>query len=209
MRSVRRHLTFSNIVALLALFLALGGSVYAASKINGKSIKKQSVPGNRLKPDSVTSTQVNESSLAQVPSAANADSLGGRSGDSLRVVPAFGSNSAEVGLAPGGSPVLTVPITMSSAGTIQASAAAGLKAATTGDDRTAICQIEIDGVAAGPAVSATADDVGASNPFSVALEANGHVAAGTHSVVVSCGVAPLSAGVFRESVAMNVLGIPD
>jgi hypothetical protein len=60
------------IVALLALFVALGGSVYAASKINGTSIKKNSLPGNRIKKDSVTGKQVNESTLATVPSATNA-----------------------------------------------------------------------------------------------------------------------------------------
>jgi hypothetical protein len=32
------------IVALLALFVALGGTVYAASTISGKSVKKNSLP---------------------------------------------------------------------------------------------------------------------------------------------------------------------
>lgn len=42
------------VIACIALFAALGGSVYAASsKINGKTIKVKSIPGNRLKPGSV------------------------------------------------------------------------------------------------------------------------------------------------------------
>jgi hypothetical protein len=53
----------ATIVAYLALFLALGGSVYAASRISGKSIKPKSIPGNRLKPNSITGKQVKESSL--------------------------------------------------------------------------------------------------------------------------------------------------
>jgi hypothetical protein len=71
------------IVALLALFVALGGTVYAASTINGKSVKKNSLPGNRikqktvtgnrLKNNTITGTQVNESTLGKVPSAATAD----------------------------------------------------------------------------------------------------------------------------------------
>ena len=59
-------------VALIALFVALGGSVYAATQINGSSIKKGSIPGNRLKNDTVTGTQVKESTLATVPSATDA-----------------------------------------------------------------------------------------------------------------------------------------
>lgn len=72
--AIRKHVTFSNVIALIALFVALGGSVYAASKLNGKQIKKSSVPGNRLKPDSVGGKQVNESKLGTVPSAGFADS---------------------------------------------------------------------------------------------------------------------------------------
>jgi hypothetical protein len=47
----------ATIVAYLALFVALGGSVYAATKINGK----------RLKPNSVTGKQVKEASLNASP----------------------------------------------------------------------------------------------------------------------------------------------
>ena len=53
------RLTYSNVIATLALFIALGGSSYAAIKITGrnvtdrsltgKDIKKRSVPLNRLK----------------------------------------------------------------------------------------------------------------------------------------------------------------
>lgn len=72
------------IVALLALFVALGGTVYAANKINGKTVKKNTLPGNRikantvtgnrLKNDTITGTQVNEATLGKVPSATTADS---------------------------------------------------------------------------------------------------------------------------------------
>lgn len=71
------------IVAMLALLVALSGTVYAASKINGSDIKKnsmpgdrikkQSLPGNRLKKNTVTGTQIKESTLAQVPSAVTAN----------------------------------------------------------------------------------------------------------------------------------------
>jgi hypothetical protein len=58
MTRIRKVLTFSNVVAFVALFVALGGSVYAAGKINGKQIKPSSIPGNRLKASSVTTKQL-------------------------------------------------------------------------------------------------------------------------------------------------------
>src|SRR5919206_1805445 len=63
----------SMAVALLALFVALGGSGYAAVQINGKVLKNGSVAGKKLKRNSVTGKQVKESTLAKVPRATNAD----------------------------------------------------------------------------------------------------------------------------------------
>ncbi|MGH2975958.1 MAG: hypothetical protein ACRDLL_13980 [Solirubrobacterales bacterium] len=86
------------VVAALALFVALGGTVYAAKKktgINGKAVKVKSLPGNRLKLRSIpanrlkrnvlsqleaaqsgqiTGAEINELTLAQVPEAAHAES---------------------------------------------------------------------------------------------------------------------------------------
>lgn len=64
-------------ISLIALFAALGGGAYAASgKIDGKSIMMKSIPGNRLKPNTVTGKQVKESTLAQVPKAEEAKTAG-------------------------------------------------------------------------------------------------------------------------------------
>jgi hypothetical protein len=81
-------------ISVLALFVALGGSVYAAKKarIDGAAIRVKSIPGNRLKPHSVganrlkpgvlrgaairtplTGADINELTLGQVPNAAHAD----------------------------------------------------------------------------------------------------------------------------------------
>ena len=50
MQRFRPRITYANVVATMALFLALaGGTVWAANKINGKQIKKNSLPGNRIK----------------------------------------------------------------------------------------------------------------------------------------------------------------
>lgn len=74
MSRIKRQLSYANVVATLALLLALGaGTVVAASRINGKTIKKGSLPGNRLKRSSVKGGQVAESTLSKVPSAQAAD----------------------------------------------------------------------------------------------------------------------------------------
>jgi hypothetical protein len=71
------------VVAVVALFVALGGSSYAALTINGKNIKNKSIAGKKLKNRTITQkkvkkntlggTVINESKLGQVPSAADAD----------------------------------------------------------------------------------------------------------------------------------------
>jgi hypothetical protein len=63
-----------NVVGYLALVVALSGTAYAAGKINGKQIKPNSIPGNRIRNGSLTGKQVNSSALGTVP---NADQLGG------------------------------------------------------------------------------------------------------------------------------------
>lgn len=81
-----RRPTPSLVISLLALMVALSGTVYAAGKINGKMVKVKSLPGNRislrsvtadrLKPgilpspgNPITGAQINELSLGAVPTA--------------------------------------------------------------------------------------------------------------------------------------------
>jgi hypothetical protein len=64
--SFQKKLSYGNVMSTVAVFLALGGVGYAANKINGGTIKVASIPGNRLKNDSVTGKQVNESSLGGI-----------------------------------------------------------------------------------------------------------------------------------------------
>jgi hypothetical protein len=63
MNRLKELLTFSNVVALAALFFALGGTVYAAGQINGAQIKPKSIPGNRIKPKSISTTQLKAGSV--------------------------------------------------------------------------------------------------------------------------------------------------
>jgi hypothetical protein len=63
MTRIRRALSFSNAIAFIALFVALGGSVYAAGKLSGSQIKPNSLPGNRVKAKTLTAKQVKPGSL--------------------------------------------------------------------------------------------------------------------------------------------------
>ncbi|HEX6665781.1 MAG TPA: hypothetical protein VF081_04230 [Solirubrobacterales bacterium] len=69
MRAPRFRVNATQVIAWLALFVSLGGTVYAAAKINGKTIKKGSIPANRIKADSLGGAQIDEGSLGSVPSA--------------------------------------------------------------------------------------------------------------------------------------------
>ena len=54
-------------VALIALFVALGGSGYAAVKINGKDIRNRSIPGKKLARNSLGRDEIKETQLALQP----------------------------------------------------------------------------------------------------------------------------------------------
>lgn len=69
----------SAVLSCLALFVALGGIGYAKTVvklIDGSKIKKASIPGDRLKNDTVTGKQVKERTLGIVPRSAFASSAG-------------------------------------------------------------------------------------------------------------------------------------
>ena len=81
----RPHLTYANVVATLALFVALGGSSYAALKISGKDIQKQTITGQNIKRNSLGRRQIKESSLSAVPRALNAARLDGKTAERFLV----------------------------------------------------------------------------------------------------------------------------
>lgn len=60
------------VISVIALIVALGGTAYAAQKINGGSIFKQSIGGGKLKKNTLTGFQINNQKLGVVPAAAKA-----------------------------------------------------------------------------------------------------------------------------------------
>lgn len=85
-RNIRKHLNPTSLIAMVALFVALGGVSYAAATISGsslinksvagKKLKDKTVTGGKVKSNTLTGTQVKESTLGKVPSAATADQAG-------------------------------------------------------------------------------------------------------------------------------------
>jgi hypothetical protein len=90
--SIRRP-SAAMVVALVALFAALGGTGYAAATLSGRSIQKHTIPANRVVDNALGGGQINESKLGPVPAAQQAmaaQQLQGR--DATR----FLANSARV-----------------------------------------------------------------------------------------------------------------
>jgi hypothetical protein len=82
---IRERLTYANVMATLAVFIALGGTSYAAATINGSDIKNRSIKGSKLKHNTLTGTQIKESKLARVPRARDADRVGGQTAADLKI----------------------------------------------------------------------------------------------------------------------------
>src|SRR5918999_1361499 len=90
---LRQRLTYANVMATVAVFIALGGSSYAALRIDSGDIANNSVRGvdvrNRtlsdrdVKRNGLTGRSIRESRLGRVPRAREADRLGGLSATDL------------------------------------------------------------------------------------------------------------------------------
>ena len=96
------------VVATLALVVALGGTAFAAplrrlaASIDGSTIKDHSITGDKLKNNTVTGAQVKEASLATVPSATTADTVGGVTVRKVFYAPKTNSTTPETILELGG-----------------------------------------------------------------------------------------------------------
>jgi hypothetical protein len=126
MARLRRHLTYANVVATLALVFALGGGVvYAAGKIGphgiaknaihsyhirNKQVKRQdiaggSINGRKVSNDSLTGKDLKEATLGIVPTSQDARTVNGISERVVRASLADPTASSQV-LAQGGLTVL-------------------------------------------------------------------------------------------------------
>jgi hypothetical protein len=79
MTRLRRKLTYANVMATIAVFIALGGVGYAAVKlpknsVGTKQIKNNAITGAKIKDGTVTGEKIASASLGTVPSATTAKS---------------------------------------------------------------------------------------------------------------------------------------
>jgi hypothetical protein len=93
--NLRQRLTYANVMSTVAVFVALGGSSYAALQIRSGDIANNSVRGIDVRNRSLTERElrrntlggrsIRESRLGRVPRARNADRIGGLSAADLRI----------------------------------------------------------------------------------------------------------------------------
>lgn len=95
MKKIRKRITYANVMSSIAVFLVIGGaSAFAATHLGKNSvgtkqlknnavttakIKKNAVTGAKVKDGSLTGADINLGALGTVPSAANANTVGGNS----------------------------------------------------------------------------------------------------------------------------------
>src|SRR5262249_61237226 len=84
---MRPRFTYANVMATVAIFLALGGSAYAfhlgKNSVGTKQLKKNAVTTAKIKNGAVTGAKIDPAMFGTVPSAANAQTLGGLSADQI------------------------------------------------------------------------------------------------------------------------------
>ena len=78
---MRRYLTYANVMATIAVFIALGGGTYAAThlgknSVGAKQLRNDAVNGAKVQDGSLTGADVNASTLGKVPNASRADTAG-------------------------------------------------------------------------------------------------------------------------------------
>lgn len=66
LRKVHRRLSYANVMATAAVFVALGGSSYAAAQITGKDVRDGSLTGADIRNNSLTSADIENGSLLAV-----------------------------------------------------------------------------------------------------------------------------------------------
>lgn len=92
MKRLRKHLTYANVMASIAVFLVLGGgAAFAAGKlaknsVGTKQLKANSVTTAKIKKDAVTGAKVKESTLGEVPSATNAGNANTANGQTVHKI---------------------------------------------------------------------------------------------------------------------------
>lgn len=101
----RRRFNYANVMSTIAVFVALGGTGYAAAKINGANIKDRTVSGQKLKRGAVGSSELGKKAvIARAKLATNADHAKTADSTSHLLVPGKGKTSKATARAAGDAP---------------------------------------------------------------------------------------------------------
>jgi len=133
-------------IALIALFVALGGSAYALT-ITGRDVKNGSLTGADIRRDSLSGRQIKESKVGKVPKAKVADRLGGRSVAQVTTRAFFAAQKAAKGFTgaetligkitlPAGAYIVSAKVTASNSATGTLKAVCFLRTGTSEDRAT-------------------------------------------------------------------------
>jgi len=131
------------VVALIALFISLGGVSYgvATGSIDSREIKNGTIRGKDVKRNTLTGTRIKESSLRRVRRARRADLLGNLKGEDLLTRGFVGVRAGEVGFTGGYTPIASLALPSGSY-VVTAKAQLGNNASTA---LTAACRLRAGG----------------------------------------------------------------
>jgi hypothetical protein len=189
--SVRKHLTYANVMSSLAVFgvLAGGGAVAATvgghGSVTSKSIRNGAVRGVDIKDDSLGGEDILESNLHGIGSAEDSDTVDGKHAAELTTSSAFAANDgARLDLPPDFTTVVSADISTSAPGRVLASASAEMLAVGTNPE-SGSCRIVIEGVS-GATFQGQVDSPGTFKQLVIPVNFARELPAGDYTVELEC-----------------------
>jgi hypothetical protein len=207
---MRRHLTYANVMATLAVFgVVAGGGAYAASvaergSVTSESIRNGSVRSQDVKDDALTGEDVRESGLKEVPKAQEADTVKGLAPTDFTTSSAYAANDGQpVDLGPDFTDAVQAEISTQADGRVLASASAELLAQGPNSE-SGSCRIVIEDVA-GPIFEGRADSPGTVRQLVIAVNFARELPAGDYLVELECRSETGTVELYDASI--NVFGL--
>lgn len=180
---IRRHLSYANVTATAALFVALGGGAYAVNEVNSRDIANDSIKsvdlkdrravrGGDVKRNALTGKQISEGAL-----------------NAGKFAPVAGEEAGDCN--PSSMFVICASTTLRLEARSRVLVIGTGNQESVGGPAAAICDIRIDGdsqpLAAQPGEEATDNTSGsATNGFARTLVSDGPLARGRHRVALAC-----------------------
>jgi hypothetical protein len=166
---------------------AVRGKAIAKNAVTGSKIKGGAVRSSDVGNDSLTGDDVNESSLAKVPSAAAADNAGtldGADSEAFKTASASAERTADLALTTSNQTIVQASITLTGPRSVSVTAAIDVSS-DGGDNDNVNCNTTIAGTD-GIRMSQQVMDSGLADVASFGLTQRASLPAGTHTVLLEC-----------------------